>query len=100
MHALAITEAGAVVSLESDLLVIRREKEVVRRVRLGEVRELLLFGAVEVTADALAGLARRGVDVVFLSPQGYFRARLVGPRSPQAALRLRQLRRALDDAFA
>ena len=41
---------------------------------------------------------RRGVDVVLLSRQGYFRARLVGPISPQAALRPGRL--CLDDAFA
>jgi CRISPR-associated protein Cas1 len=100
MHTLAITEQGAHLHLEGELLVVKQGNEVVRRVRLGELHEVQMFGRVEVTSAALAGLARRGVDVLLLSGQGYFRARLAGPLSPQAALRLEQLRRALDEGFA
>jgi CRISPR-associated protein Cas1 len=100
MHALAVTEQGTRLHLEGELLTLKCAEVVVRRVRLAEVREVLLFDQVEITSAALAALARRGVDVVLLSRQGYFRARLVGPQSPQAALRLAQLRRCLDESFA
>ena len=100
MHTLAVTEQGSALHLEGDLLAVRLGDQVVHRARLGEVREVHLFGRVEITSASLAGLARRGVDVVFLTQRGQFRARLVGPASPQAALRLAQLRRCLDGPFA
>ncbi len=100
MHTLAVTEQGTRINLEGETLLVSREGNVLRRVRLGEIHEVLLLGQVEISTPALAVLARRGVDVVFLSTQGWFRARLVGPASGQAALRLTQMRRALDPAFA
>jgi CRISPR-associated protein Cas1 len=100
MHTLAVTEQGTRLHLEGELLAVRQGEEVVQRVRLGEILEVQLFDQVEITSAALAGLARRGIDVVLLSRQGYFRARLVGPASPQASLRLAQLRRCLDEEFA
>jgi CRISPR-associated protein Cas1 len=100
MHALAVMEQGTRLHLEGELIVLKNGEQVVRRVRLGEIREVQLFDQVEISSAALAVLARRGVDVLWLSRQGYFRGRMVGPRSPQAALHLAQLRRSLDEAFA
>lgn len=99
MHALAITEQGIHVHIEGEMLLLRQAEQVLRRVRLAEINELLLFGRIEVSSAAVAALMRRKVDVVYLTRQGYFRARLVGAGSPSAALRLEQLRRALDPAF-
>jgi len=99
MHALAITEQGLHVHVEGETLLLRQGNQLLRRVRLAEVNEVLLFGRIEVSSAALAALVRRKVDVVYLTQQGSFRARLAGPGSASAALRLQQLRRALDTAF-
>jgi CRISPR-associated protein Cas1 len=99
MHALAITEQGIHVHVEGESLLLRQGAQLVRRVRLGEVNQLLLFGQVELTTSAVAALARRRVDVVYLTRQGYFRARLLGPDAPPAARRLAQMRCALEPAF-
>jgi CRISPR-associated protein Cas1 len=87
MHTLAITEQGVHVHAEGELLLVRKEEQVLRRIRLAEVEKLLLFGRVEISSGALALLVRR-------------RARLAGRDSRSAALRLAQLRRALDPDFA
>jgi CRISPR-associated protein Cas1 len=100
MHALAVNEQGTRLHLEGESLLVQRGPDVLRRVRLAEIHEVLLLGQVEVSSAALAALARRGIDVVFLTLRGWFRARLTGPRSSQAALRLAQVRRALDPGFA
>ncbi len=81
------------------MLEIRRAEEIIRRVRLAEVHEVILFGQIEVTSAVIAALARRGIDLIYLTVHGYYRARLVGSRSPQAALQLAQLRRTFDDSF-
>jgi len=99
MHALAITEQGIHVHVEGETLLLRQGDQVVRRVRLAEIHEVILFGRVELSSAAVAALVRRKIDVVYLTRQGYFRARLLGPGSPSAALRLEQLRRALDPVF-
>ncbi len=100
MHTLAINEQGTHVNVEGELLVLSKEGRVLRRVRLGEIEQVLLFGRIEVSSGAIAALARRAIDVIFLTMQGYFRARLIGPGSRHAALRLAQARQALDPAFA
>ncbi len=99
MHNLAITEQGTQVHVEGETLLLSRAGAVLRRVRLQEVNQILLFGQVEVSSGAVAALARRRVDVVYLTRQGYFRARLVGPASGHVELRLAQMRRALDPDF-
>ena len=99
MHSLAITEQGTVVHVEGETLLLQRAGNLLRRVRLQEINQVLLFGGVELSSGAVAALARRRVDVVFLTRQGYFRARLVGPGSGNVELRLAQMRRALDPAF-
>jgi CRISPR-associated protein Cas1 len=99
MHTLAITEQGMHVHIQGDELLLRQGEQLVRRVRLADLNELLLFGRVELSTAALAALVRRRVDVVYLTQQGSFRARVAGRESPSAALRLAQLRCALDPAF-
>jgi CRISPR-associated protein Cas1 len=99
MHALAVTEQGMDLHVEGESLLLYRGKQLARRVRLAEVDEVLLFGRVEISSGAIAALARRRVDVVFLTQQGYFRARLVSAGSRNVGLRLAQVRRALDPAF-
>lgn len=99
MHSLAITEQGTQVHVEGETLLLQRGGRTLRRVRLQDVNQVLLFGQVEVSSGAVAALARRRVDVVYLTRQGYFRARLVGPGSGHVDLRLAQFRRALDPAF-
>src|SRR5262249_45707925 len=99
MHALAITEQGTHVHVEGETLLLRQAQQVVRRARLGEVNQLLLFGRVEISSAALAALARRRGDVVFLTRQGDFRARLAGPGPAHVMLRLAQVQRALEPPF-
>ena len=73
MHALAVSEQGTSVHAEGDTLVLYRGQTALRRVRVGEIDEVLLFGRIELTAAAMALLLRRGVDVVLLTaPPGRF----------------------------
>jgi len=100
MHALAVTEQGTTVHAEGDCLLIRRGETVFKRVRIGELDQVLLFGRVELSSGAVAVLARKGIDVVYLTQHGTFRARLVTHGSNNVELRLTQMRRAGDPQFA
>jgi CRISP-associated protein Cas1 len=99
MHTLSVTEQGTELHVEGETLVVSRGGRSLRRVRMAELHQVLLFGQVQLSTAAVARLVRREVDVVFLTRQGYFRARLVGAGARQARLRLAQLRRAREPGF-
>ncbi len=99
MHSLAVTEQGTEVHVQGDTLVLQRGGKSARTVRLQELREVLLFGRVEVTSAAVAVLARRGIDLVWLTAYGYYRARLLARGSRNVELRLAQFRRLGDPEF-
>ncbi len=100
MHILAVTEQGASVHAEGDLLLLRRGEALLHKVRAADVEQVLLFGAIEVTCGALRLLLRRQIDLVFLTRAGDFRGRLVGRGAKNVVLRLEQYRRATDPAFS
>ncbi len=100
MHTLAVTEQGTTVHAEGDSLLIMRGGKAFKRVRIGELDQVLLFGRVELSSGAIAVLARKGIDVVYLTMRGTFRARLITRGSSNVVLRLTQMRRADEPAFA
>lgn len=99
MHSLSITEQGIELHAEGNLLVLMRGKARLRAVRAAEIEQVLLFGRVELTSGAVALLARRGIDCVWLRQDGRFRARLATRRSSNVALRLAQYRATADAEF-
>lgn len=99
MHALAVTEQGTSVHAEGDMLVLYRGQTALRRVRVGEIDEVLLFGRIELSSAAMALLLRRGVDVVLLTQNAVFRGRLLGRSSKNVLVRLAQYRRTTDPTF-
>ena len=98
MRTLSLMEQGLTLAVEGDLLLVERGGATLQRVRLGDVDEVLVFGAVTLTPSATARLLRRGVETVFLSARGRYRGRLAGHRSRNVELRLTQFRRfGVDD---
>jgi CRISP-associated protein Cas1 len=99
MHTLAISEQGTSVHADGDTLVVQRGKSVLRRIRAGELEQVLLFGGVEVTRQAMNLLLRREIEMVLLTQDGRFRGRLSGRGSKNVQLRLAQYQRSTDPAF-
>ena len=99
MHTLAISEQGTAVHADGDTLVIQRGKSVLRRVRAAELEQLLLFGGVEVTRQAMNVLLRREIEMVLLTRDGKFRGRLSGRGSKNVRMRLTQYQRSSDPVF-
>lgn len=100
MPQVAITEQGASVHAEGDMLHVKREGRTIKRLRLMDVDQLLLFGRVELSSGAVVLLARRNVDVVFCTLKGAYRARLTTRASKNVVLRLAQMRRAAEPETA
>lgn len=96
----AIQEPGALVGTKSGALVISKDGVELRRVALGRVAELHLYGDVLLSNGARDLLMREGVVVVFMTTRGTFLGRLVGWESRAGERRLAQTRRLIDAAYA
>ena len=96
----AIQDPGTLVGAKSGALVISKDGVELRRVSLGRIAEVHLYGDVVLTALASALLLREGLTVVFMTARGSYLGRLVGWESRAGERRLAQARRLLDPAFA
>ena len=92
-----VREQGAVVRKRGERLIVTRENEEMLDLPLVHLDQLVLFGNVQLTAQAVAILLQREVDVVFLSRFGKFRGRLVHTGSRFAQLRHAQLKIMSDE---
>lgn len=94
MRVLAILDQGTRLHAISDAVVLFKGKDEVQRFRPDEFEQVLLFGRIECTSSALAILAKRKLDVVFLTRLGNFRLRLASRDGAHAALKIAQLKMA------
>lgn len=87
-------------AVDGEQFSVQREGQIVQRVRMGEVDEVLVFGSISLTPAAVAALLHRGIDTVFLSAHGRYRGRLLGKPGRNIELRLAQFDRLRDEAVA
>jgi CRISPR-associated protein Cas1 len=88
------------VKRDNRALVVEHERTVLAREPLAGLGRVVVWGGVEITTAALRLLARAGVRVALLTSRGRYVASLAGPLDGTVALRLAQLRRYADPAFA
>jgi CRISPR-associated protein Cas1 len=94
---LYVTTQGATVGKNGERLSVRRPGGDDARVRLIDVSHVALFGNVQVTAQALRGLAERGLPLLHFTYGGWLTAVTTGPGGRNVLLRLAQHRSATDD---
>ncbi len=100
MPPLYVTVQGATLRYRTRRLIVEKDGEEVTAVPAAHVDQVLILGNVTVTTPALSFLLEAGVDTVFLTLQGQYKGRLVGPVGGNAQLRLFQYRRVSDPAWA
>lgn len=106
MPTLALMEQGTTLGVDGEQFAVEREGQageergrvVIQRVRMGDVDEVLVFGAVSLTPPAISALLQRGIDTVFLTMRGQYRGRLAGKPGRNIELRLAQFDRLRDPA--
>jgi CRISPR-associated protein Cas1 len=96
----AIQEQGTVVAARSGMLAIIKEGVELRRVKVGRIAEVQLFGDVALSGGARSLLLREGIEILFLSQRGTYLGRISGWESRAGERRLAQVRRLSDRAFA
>jgi CRISP-associated protein Cas1 len=106
---LYVQEQGARIGLDGDCLIVRgrpnRSQEGARSAagsvtaRLPNTSHVVLYGNVQVSAQAMRALLERCIPVSFLSYGGWYYGRASGVESKNVELRLAQHRAASDPAF-
>jgi CRISPR-associated protein Cas1 len=100
VRALYVTQDGATVRREGGVLQVFVQRAKVADVPVRDLEQLVLMGNIMLTPGALDLIVEAGVDAVFLTHHGRYRARLVHGLSANVRLRLAQYRRLLDPAGA
>jgi len=91
MATLYLTEQGTTLSKIDERLVVTRGDEKLEEVPLIKVDQVIVMGkGVRVTTPAVFALARRGVELVYLTQRGGYVTRTRGRESKFARLRFRQ----------
>ncbi|GAB4180061.1 MAG: CRISPR-associated endonuclease Cas1 [Roseiflexaceae bacterium] len=93
MPTLYLVEQGAEVGCQGDQLIIRRGEEILTKVPIIKIDDVVIFGNVALTTPAIKRLLDEGIEVTFLTIHGRYHGRLVGAATPHAALRRAQYQR-------
>lgn len=97
---LYLQEPGSHVGKRSEHLVVRKDGQEVSRIPLHAVRQVVVFGNVQVSTQALETLVSNDVPVVYLTGYGRFVAAVMPAPAKNASLRQAQYRRFSDEAEA
>lgn len=97
---LYLLEQGSKLAREGRRLVVSKDGDVLARVPLIQVSQVIVFGNSQITTPALHLLLAEEVEVVLLSQSGHFLGRLVGPESAHGGRRVAQALCSRDPAFA
>ena len=91
-----VVEQGARLGVRKRRLIVSKRGDTLAAVPLVKVSEVVLFGNVALTTPAVKEMLRRGIDVVFLTRDGRYCGRLVGPPTRFGSLRRWQYRRVAE----
>lgn len=100
MPPLYLTTQGSKLCFRERRFIVEKDGETVAAVPAVHVEQVLVFGNIALTTPAIACLLDRSIETTFLTQDGRYRGRLVGPEGGNGLLRLRQYERALDTAWA
>lgn len=96
MGTLYVTEQGAVLRKTSDRLIIAKKREVLAEIPCAKLETIFLYGAVQVTTQALAELLDHGIELAFFTLSGRLRGQLTPPKAKNVVLRMKQYELASD----
>lgn len=94
-----ITTQGARIVREGRHLLVRKGKDVYRTLFVHKLKQVLIFGNVELTSAARNMLLHHGVDTVYFTRDGRYRGRYATPEPRNVLLRKKQFILLDDDDF-
>lgn len=99
MSVLYLTEQGSVLGRRQRRLIVTKDGNILKEVSGLRLERILIFGNVQITAQAMAYLLEQGIETSLLSSHGKFRGRLAPVESKNVFLRIAQYERYLDERF-
>ena len=90
MHILYVLEPGTYLRKEGDCLVVMKGRQVIETIPAAGLKQLILAGRGAVSGAVLDFLINNGIDTIFMTMNGRFRARLLLDDSGHTALRQQQ----------
>lgn len=85
-----VTEQGAIVGRRRGRLLVSKGGNTLENLHLCKLEQLVIFGQVQLTTDAVRALLEQGVDTVYLTASGRFLGRLSTGLGKNVELRQRQ----------
>lgn len=89
---LYLQEQGAYVSKRSEHLIVKKHGEEIQRVPIVGVQQVVIFGNVQISTQALGTLATLGVPLIFLTMYGRFVAATMPTIAKNVLLRVNQFK--------
>lgn len=99
MATLYVTEQGAILRKTGDRIVLEKDDKVLLDVPCHKVDAVLIFGAVQVTIQALSELLDHEIELALFTRHGRLKGQLTPIKSKNIVLRMAQFERARDTAF-
>jgi CRISPR-associated protein Cas1 len=97
---LYLQEQGSYVGKRSEHLTVRKDGSEIQRIPIAAIRQVVVFGNVQVSTQALECLATLGVPVVYMTSYGRFLAALQPAPTKNVQLRINQYRTFSDPHHA
>jgi CRISPR-associated protein Cas1 len=94
-----IKTQGARIVREGRHLIVRKGNDIYNTLFTYKLDQILLFGNIEITHNALVQIMRNNIDTVFLTQNGRYLGRLSSPESKNVFLHKKQYSLLDDDAF-
>lgn len=92
LNTLFITQADTYLSLDGDNVIVLQKEEQLARLPLHNLESIVTFSHTGASPALMGYCAKRGISIVFLSPNGKLQARMVGESRGNVALRKQQYR--------
>jgi CRISPR-associated protein Cas1 len=100
MSVVYITEQGAFLTKEGEVLRVKKGNENVQSIHAHQLERLIITGNLTLTTQTIAFLLERGVDTVFMSVYGQYRGRLSSRFSKNIDIRRLQFEKFVQPPFA
>lgn len=94
MAVLYITKQGVSLHKTGGRLVVKQGKNVLSDMPAISIDQVVIFGNIQVTTQAMAYLLKEGIDISYLSSSGTFRGKLMPELKKDVTLRQQQLKMA------
>jgi CRISPR-associated protein Cas1 len=98
LNTLYITRPNAYLSLNGENIVIKEDNQTIGRYPLHNIESIVLFSNLGMSPQLMGKCVDNHISICFLTPNGRFRARVVGRSYGNVLLRKKQYKVSMDDA--